>query len=262
MSEQQLRTPDGRVPAVVAATETTGPQKAISEPVASELHRVSLWRPHISRRDGVFGALYAWLILVLGVLAGLCWSVVTPLQSVTVSSDGTATMTNHAAVESFSPDAVFVMIGLVVGLILGIFAWRWFKHAGWPVVLIAAVAAGLCALLAARFGAIIGPSGFDTRLAGADSGETVVFDLALTTPTAWVVWLFAAVIPVLVYSALTHDNDDRRARARAEQRAAEADDHSPHWAEEGRTGSGHSLLRFLHGQRTTAPAPDDGRAGA
>ncbi|MBE6476569.1 MAG: hypothetical protein E7Z97_00640 [Propionibacteriaceae bacterium] len=264
MSEQPLRTPDGRVPAVVASTETTGPQKAIAEPVASELHRVSLWRPHISRRDGVLIALFAGLVLVLGLLAGLCWSVVTPLQSVTVSSDGTATMTNHAAVESFSPDAVFVMIGLVVGLVLGFFAWHWFRHAGWPVVLLAVAAAGLCALLAARFGAIIGPSGFDTRLAGAGAGETVVFDLALTTPTAWVVWPFAAVIPVLVYSSLTHDGDDRRARTRAEEGATGdgEDDHSPRWAEEGRTGSGHSLLRFLHGQRTTVPAPDDGRTGA
>ncbi|RLP11496.1 Uncharacterised protein [Propionibacterium australiense] len=248
--------PDGSVPAVVASTETTGNQKAIAAPVASELHRVSLWRPHISRRDWLFAAVYAGLVLVLGVLAGFCWYLVTPLQSVTVSSDGTATMTNLAAVEIFSTDAVFVMIGLAVGIILGIFAWRWFKHAGWLVVLLAVAGAGLCALVATHFGALIGPSGFDRRLAAATAGETVVFDLALTTPTAWVVWPFAAVIPVLVYSALTRDADDRRTRERAEEQSSQ-DPHSPRWAEEGRTGSGHSLLRFLHGQHPAQPAGGD-----
>lgn len=239
----------GPLPAVVASTETTGPQKAVSEP-PSHLHRVSLWRPHISRREGIFMAIYAGTVLVLGLLAGLVWSLVTPLPSVTVTSDGTATTTNSAAVQSFSPDAAFIMIGLVTGLILGIIAWQWFHRAGWPVILIAGLGASLCALIAVHFGAVIGPDDFDTRLASASAGETVVLDLALTTSTAWVVWPFAAIVPILVYSALTRDSETPRSRGRRAER-------SSGWAEEGQTGSGHRILRFAHGQRVVVPTPDE-----
>ncbi|WP_316669098.1 hypothetical protein [uncultured Propionibacterium sp.] len=271
MGEQQAA-PGEVMPAVVASTETTGPQKAVNEP-APDLHRVSLWRPRISRHDWVLTGIYAGSIVVLGLLAGFVWNLVTPLQSVTVASDGTATMTNTAAVQNFSPDAAFVMIGLVLGLILGILAWQWFRRAGWPVVLIAVIGASLCALVAVCSAAVVGPSGFDTRLANAAPGETVAFDLALTSPTTWVVWPFAAVIPVLIYSALTHDTDEPRAEADDSRAGAGRDEPRAHagqqqeqesdggrrsrWAEEGRTGSGHRLLRFSHGHRVAAPADDE-----
>ncbi|WP_314905630.1 hypothetical protein [Propionibacterium acidifaciens] len=261
MTEQQPAQ-GGVMPAVVASIETTGPQQAVDDPTPG-LHRVSLWRPHISRRDWLRTALYAGLIVVVGLLAGLVWYLVAPLQSVTVTSDGTVTTTNTAAVQNFGPDAAFIMIGLVAGLVLGICAWQWFKGAGWPVVLFAVLGAGLCALVAVSFASVIGPHDFDERLAGAAAGETVMRDLALTTPTAWVVWPFAAVVPVLVYSSLTHDTDDPRVRERlaADEEPADGTEQEqlPRWSEEGRTGSGHRLLRF---SRWTRIGGDRGGTGA
>ena len=119
MTEQQPAQ-GGVMPAVVASIETTGPQQAVDDPTPG-LHRVSLWRPHISRRDWLRTAFYAGLIGVVGLLAGLVWYLVAPLQSVTVTSDGTVTTTNTAAVQNFGPDAAFIMIGLVAGLVLGAF---------------------------------------------------------------------------------------------------------------------------------------------
>ena len=60
----------------------------------------------------------------------------------------------------------------------------------------------LCGLAAKWLGEAFGPSDFATRLGQAAPGAKVPIDFALHTWTPLLVWAFAAVTPVLLYSSL------------------------------------------------------------
>jgi hypothetical protein len=153
-------------------------------------------------------ARYLGLSVVLGALAGVGWSAVTPLATYTVRPDGTATTTERALTTFFAGDAWFSGFGLVVGVVLGTLGWRWFARGGWRVVLLVVLAAGLAALSCWGLGHLLGPGSFEQRLAAARPGDVVPIDLALRAPSTLLVWVVAAVAPVLVGSSLGHDPDD------------------------------------------------------
>src|SRR5690606_4775398 len=162
--------------------------------------------------------------VIIGVLAGVLWARITPLATYQVASDASASMPERQLVEIVAGDAYFVLIGFVVGIGLGVIAWRWLGRLGWHGVVVMLVgvlaAAGLCFLV----GGILGPNNFEARLAAAGPGDLVPVDLTLRTPVALLAWPFGGVIPVLLASSLSRDPEDlqpirpRRAKPQTQTR--------------------------------------------
>lgn len=171
-------------------------------------------RPHrASRRSGpaylpfVRGAgLYLAIAVVAGGLSGLVWARLAHLPSYSVGSHGVATISEGGLASVFSADAVYCIIGAVLGLLLGILAWRWFSRRGAWVVALAGAGPVLAALACWWVGLLVGPSSFSTRIAAAKAGDTVQIDLALHTWTPLLIWVLTAMLPVLVMSLVRWDS--------------------------------------------------------
>ncbi|SER55147.1 hypothetical protein SAMN05443377_102116 [Propionibacterium cyclohexanicum] len=186
------------------STSFDAPARPRAEPVA--VHGASAAEPRLTRkRLAARLAMLGITVVVVGVLAAVAWRLTAPAPTITVSGDGTAAVTNRTMAEFFGSDADFMIIGMFAGLGLGALSWHSLKSTGWPVVFAALVAGMLGALVAWRCGLLIGPHDFDERLAMASSGDQVVIDLTLRTPTAWLSWPLGAVLPVLLYSAFGDD---------------------------------------------------------
>lgn len=147
--------------------------------------------------------------LVVGGLSGWLWPAVTRLPGYTVQADHSAVTSERGLTEFINGDVTYCAIGLVVGLGLGLVAWRAYgRRLGWPVVPIAMAAALLAGLLCWIIGVQVGPHDFDQRLAAARVGEVVPIDLQLRARVAIVVWALGACVPLLVITTLAHDPDD------------------------------------------------------
>lgn len=153
---------------------------------------------------------YAALCVALGCLTGVLWIMTTPLASYQVASNASASMPERQLVEIVAGDAYFVLIGFVVGLGLGIIAWRWLGRLGWAVVVITVLGVLLAALLCFLVGGIFGAHDFEARLAAARPGELVPIDLTLRSPVAFLAWAFGGVIPLLLASSLVRDPEEPR----------------------------------------------------
>ncbi|MBA3529342.1 MAG: hypothetical protein H0T91_08565, partial [Propionibacteriaceae bacterium] len=84
---------------------------------------------------------YLALALGLGAIAGVLWWSIVDLPGYQVNSDGGASTTERGLADFIGGDAWFTLIGLVVGLMLGVVAWRRLSDLGWPVVFVATLAA-------------------------------------------------------------------------------------------------------------------------
>jgi hypothetical protein len=157
------------------------------------------WPP--ASRVGLFLALG----LGLGALSGVVWWAVTDLPTFRVLPGGSAVTTERGLAGYVAADAWFVVCGAVVGLVVGILAWRWFGTVGWPVVVLAAVVGAAAGLLCWAVGYATGPGSFDTRLAAAHPGDVVPVELTVRAKVALLVWPLFAVIPVLLGSSLGRD---------------------------------------------------------
>lgn len=143
------------------------------------------------------------LAVVVGALTAVFWANIVELPSYLIRDDGSATVSERALTEFVAADAWYVICGLLVGVGLGIVAWRWFKPIGWPTALLAAGAGLLAGLVCWQIGELLGPPGtFEERLANALPGEKVPIALTLRSGSAPAVWAFAAVIPVLLAASL------------------------------------------------------------
>jgi len=144
----------------------------------------------------------------LGALAGVVWHAVVDLPTYRVAGDGGASTSERGLAEFIAGDAWFCLIGAVVGLALGVVAWRRFRRVGWLVVPVAAVTATAAALLCWEVGTRLGPSDFSRRLAAARPGDLVPISLALRAKASLLVWPFLAVVPVLLGSSLGPDEEE------------------------------------------------------
>lgn len=153
--------------------------------------------------------LYLAVALVAGGLSGLVWARLTRLPSYSVGSHGAATISEGGLATVFSADAVYCIVGAVLGLGLGVLAWAWFSRRGAWVVALAAAGPLLAALTCWWVGLLVGPSSFATRIAAAKAGDTVQIDLALHTWTPLLIWVLAAMLPVLVMSLVRWDSPSR-----------------------------------------------------
>lgn len=168
------------------------------------------------RVSGWFG-LFLALTVVVGALAGIIWFRVVDLPGYLVSADGGASTSERGLAEFFAGDAWFTAIGVVVGLGLGIVAWRWFAALGWPVVFVAVVAAVIAALVCWYVGYQLGPGPFPPRLATAQAGDFVPIELTVRARVSVVVWPFMASIPVLLASSLGPDDEEPKPLFRRRQ---------------------------------------------
>ncbi len=155
------------------------------------------------------------LAVIVGGLTAVFWASIVDLPTYRIRGDGSATVSERALTEFVAADAWYVVCGLLVGLGLGIVAWKWFKPLGWPVAVIAAGAGLVAGIVCWQFGELLGPPGgsFEERLANALPGEQVPIALTLRSLSAPAVWAFAAVTPVLLAASLgPEDGEPRRPR--------------------------------------------------
>ena len=145
-----------------------------------------------------------------GVLAGVLWWSVVDLPSYLIQPDSTATMGERDLSEFIAGDAWFCVLGLLIGAALGTVAWRNLRSLGWPLVVVVALVATVAALLCWGVGYQLGPGEFDRRLATAKPGDVVPIDLTVRAYASLLVWPFFAVVPVLLGSSLSEDDEEHQ----------------------------------------------------
>ena len=148
--------------------------------------------------------------LVLGAAAGVVWWLVVQPPAYELNSNGGATTSERGLTQFIAGDAWFCAIGLVVGLLIGLAAWRWLLSVGWPVVLVVLGCAVASALTCWLVGYHLGPGEFSARLAAAQPGELVPIPLTLRARASLLTWPFFAIIPVLLGSSLGRDEEEPR----------------------------------------------------
>jgi hypothetical protein len=155
-------------------------------------------------------AAFTALGLGFGALAGVGWETVVELPAYQVNPDGAAAINERGLTEFVAGDAWFCVIGLVVGITLGVVAWRALRDLGWPLALLVGVVAVLAGLVCWFVGHRLGPMDFVARLAAAQPGDLVPIELTLRARASLLTWPFFAVIPVLLGSSLGRDDEEPR----------------------------------------------------
>lgn len=153
-------------------------------------------------------ATFAALSGLVGALCAVFWVQVVELPSYTVRDDFSARTTERGLTEYFATDAWFAGTGLVIGIGLGLIAWKWFSELGWPVAVIAAGGALLAGVVCWTAGEGLGPGPFDIRLAAANPGDVVPIQFLLRSKVALATWAFGALTPVLMFATLGPDSED------------------------------------------------------
>jgi hypothetical protein len=158
--------------------------------------------------------------LALGAAAGVVWWLVVKPPAYELNSNGGATTSERGLSEFIAGDAWFCAIGLVVGLLIGLAAWRWLRTVGWSVVLVVLVCAVASALTCWLVGYRLGPGDFSARLAAAQPGQLVSIPLTLRARASLLTWPFFAIIPVLLGSSLGRDEEEPRPLLRRRTRSS------------------------------------------
>jgi len=153
---------------------------------------------------------FAALGLGLGAVAGVGWSAAVDVPAYLVNPDGSASIGERGLAQFVAGDAWFCAIGLLVGVGLGLVAWRALSGLGWPLVLLVAVVAVLSALVCWYVGHRLGPEDFVGRLAAAQPGDLVPIELTLRARASLLTWPFVAIVPVLLGSSLGSDREEPR----------------------------------------------------
>jgi hypothetical protein len=158
--------------------------------------------------------------LALGAAAGVVWWLVVKPPAYELNSNGGATTSERGLSEFIAGDAWFCAIGLVVGLLIGLAAWRWLRTVGWSVVLVVLVCAVASALTCWLVGYRLCPGDFSARLAAAQPGQLVSIPLTLRARASLLTWPFFAIIPVLLGSSLGRDEEEPRPLLRRRTRSS------------------------------------------
>ena len=165
---------------------------------------------------------FAALGLGLGALAGVGWWAVAEVPAYLVGPDGSASIGERGLAEFVAGDAWFSAIGLVVGVVLGLVAWRAMSDLGWPLVLLVGAVAVVSGLACWYVGHRLAPGNFVGRLAAAQPGDLVPIELTLRARASLLTWPFFAVIPVLLGSSLGRDDEEPRPLLRRDRSAADS----------------------------------------
>lgn len=182
----------------MTASESAGPEAAVEGPAD---------RPKMRSRV-VRVLVYLLISVALGGLGALFWVLIVRLPEYTVEADGRAFTTQEGITGVFGADAWFTGIGIVIGLVVGFLAWRWFRSLGWLAPVLAAVASVVSAVTCWQVGHLLGPGSFDERLAEASPGDIVQIPLDVHAPIVVALWVMTAELPVLIAASLLHDPED------------------------------------------------------
>jgi hypothetical protein len=183
----------------------------VTESVSTPTRRT--WR--VAARLGIFAA----GCLALGAATGVFWWLLVKPPAYEVNSNGGATTSERGLAEFIAADAWFCAIGLVVGLLIGLAAWRWLRTLGWTIVLVVLLCATASALTCWLVGYRLGPGDFSARLAAAQPGDLVPIPLTLRARASLLAWPFFAIIPVLLGSSLGRDDEEPRPLRRRKARS-------------------------------------------
>jgi hypothetical protein len=165
---------------------------------------------------------FAALGLGLGALAGVAWWAVVREPAYRVNADGGASISERGLAEFVAGDAWFCAIGVLVGIALGLVAWRALSDLGWPLVLLVGAVAALGELVCWYVGHRLGPGNFVGRLAAAQPGDLVPIELTLRARASLLTWPFFAIIPVLLGSSLGRDEEEPRPVLRRQRSPVES----------------------------------------
>lgn len=157
-------------------------------------------------------------VVVLGALLGVLWAVSVPLSSYHINADGGATTTEQGLAGFVTGDVYFTLLGVLAGVAAGVLVWRWFGGLGWPSVLLAAIGATVMALTCWQVGWLLGPHEFGPRLAAAKPGDDLEIELTIRAYSSLLVWPFGAVLPMLLFSALSSDPEEYSGPSAAPER--------------------------------------------
>jgi hypothetical protein len=165
---------------------------------------------------------FAAMGLGLGAVAGVGWWSVVEVPAYRVNPDGGAWISERGLTEFVAGDAWFCAIGLLVGVSLGLVAWRALADLGWTLVLLVGAVAVLSGLVCWLVGHQLGPGDFVDRLAAAQPGDLVPIELTLRARASLLSWPFFAIIPVLLGSSLGRDEEEPRPLLRRTRSAVES----------------------------------------
>jgi hypothetical protein len=165
---------------------------------------------------------FAGASLALGAAGGVLWWLIVKPPAYELNSNGGAATSERGLSEFIAGDAWFCAIGLVVGLLVGLAAWRWLRGLGWSMVLVVLVCATASALTCWLVGYRLGPGDFSARLAAAQPGDLVAIPLTLSARASLLTWPFFAIIPVLLGSSLGRDEDEPRPLLRRRRSGSQA----------------------------------------
>lgn len=184
-------------------------------------------------------AAYLLAAVALGGIGGVVWRTTTPLPGYTVQPDGQALISELGLTQLFVADARYAVIGLAGGLLMGLLAMLVLRRRGWWVV-VWATGGSVLAGLAAWGAGVVGAVPLKDRLAHAAAGRTEPVDLALHSPVAVLLWPFAAMLLVLLWSAFTAEPGQsprpRRSVQGPAQGPAQGVGHSVEGADGGHSG--------------------------
>jgi hypothetical protein len=151
-----------------------------------------------------------WLVLgllLVGVVLGVAWALVAPGLPTVVAADGTTAAVNPESRSRFDPVALFVLSGLVVGLLSGALSWLWRRWRG-TVVLVAVVAGSLAsASVAEVVGLVVANLRYSGGVGSAAVGSTVVSAPELGTWTPVLAQPFGAALAYALAVAFTGHAD-------------------------------------------------------
>ncbi len=170
-------------------------------------------RTVLDGRWPTFGG-YGLAAVAIGAVGGWVWRVTGERPSYLVGTDGRAQITETGLTRIFAADATYSLIGIISGILLGILAIVMLRrvlqrhHRGWLIVPCALVAAAIAALVCWGVG-VVGGTPLADRIAAASAGQSVPIDLELHAHMTLVVWPFAALVPLLMWSSFAADPDGR-----------------------------------------------------
>lgn len=169
---------------------------------------VTRGRPRVVVRAELLPALSVLsTVCVLGLPLGWLWSRLAPPERGVLSGDGGFVPLPGESAHRFAALAVFVLLGLGVGVVTGTAAWLLRRRRG-PVVLLA-VAAGsaLAAWLAMRTGTALAATRYGEALAAAHAGAVVTHPPRLDSGWALIGQPFGAALAYLAGAAWNRRDD-------------------------------------------------------
>lgn len=167
--------------------------------------------PRVNWLRRPFGRFLLYYVIALagGAVAGAIWEKIVILPNFVVQKDLSALPANEGTLTAwFAADSWFSIIGIVLGLGFGVLSWVWFGKQGWMVTVHALAGAALSAFICVTVGEALGPAPFADRLATAQAGDLVPISLELHSGAAYLLWMFAAITPVMLLAAFSPDTDD------------------------------------------------------